>query len=200
MTDWLFALVSEWGAIALGLVTFLSCLALPVPSSLMMLTAGAFAASGDLELATLALAALGGAVLGDQVGYQLGRVGLGAIEGWLSQSETRAAVLLRARASIHARGGMAVFLSRWLFSPLGPYVNFLAGGSHMAWLVFTLSSIAGEIVWVGVYVGLGYAAGGQLAQVASLLGNVTGLATSLLLTIGLGVALWRRRRAQAAAE
>jgi len=197
MTDWFFALVSEWGGIALAVVTFLSCLAIPVPSSLMMLAAGAFAASGDLDLMSLAASALAGAIIGDQAGYQLGRVGHGAIEGWLNRNATRAAIVTRARGSIQRRGGVAVFFSRWMFSALGPYVNLLAGGARMNWLTFTMMGIAGEVVWVTVYIGVGYGAGGQLDQIAELLGDVTGLATSLLITVGLGVALWRRRRRQA---
>lgn len=196
MTEILFDLVTEWGAIALALVTFLSCLALPVPSSMMMLAAGAFAASGDLTLAPVAASALAGAIFGDQAGYQIGRLGLGATEGWLRKNRARASVLDRARLSIEARGGAAVFFSRWMFSILGPYVNLLAGGTRMNWWSFTTMAIAGEIVWVMVYVGLGYSAGSQLAEVTELLGNVTGLATSLLITLGLGYALWRKRRRQ----
>ncbi|WP_323036953.1 DedA family protein [Pararhodobacter sp.] len=197
MTDLLFELVTEWGATALAVVTFLSCLAVPVPSSMMMLAAGAFAASGDLALMPVAASALAGAILGDQAGYQLGRFGLAATEGWLRKSPARAGVLDRARASIQARGGSAVFLSRWLFSILGPYVNLLSGGMRLNWWTFTAAAITGEVIWVMVYVGLGYSAGSHLAEVTTLLGNVTGLATSLLVTLGLGYALWRRRRRQA---
>ncbi len=194
MTDWLLALVADWGALALAVVTFLSCLALPVPSSMMMLAAGAFAASGDLELASVAASALAGAVLGDQAGYGLGRLGYARTEDWLNRNATRAAILTRARGSVQRRGGIAVFLSRWMFSVLGPYVNLLAGGAGMAWLTFTAMGIAGEIVWVAAYTGLGYAAGGQITQIAALLGNASGLMASLAVTLGLGWLLWRRRK------
>lgn len=197
MTDILFELVTDWGAIALALVTFLSCLAIPVPSSMMMLAAGAFAASGDLTLAPVAAAALAGAILGDQAGYQIGRLGLEATEGWLMKSKSRAAVLERARQSLQTRGGMAVFFSRWLFSVLGPYVNLMAGGARMNWLTFTVAGVSGEIVWVVVYVGIGYSAGSQLSEITELLGNITGLATSLLVTVTLGYILWRKRKRQA---
>lgn len=196
MTDILFGLVSDWGAYALALVTFLSCLAIPVPSSMMMLAAGAFAASGDLVLATIIPSALAGAVLGDQAGYQVGRLGFNATESWLTKSAMRAAIISRARLSIQHSGGVSVFLSRWLFSVLGPYVNLIAGGTGMHWLTFTVMGIAGEVVWVLVYVGIGYSASSQLSQISELLGNITGLATSLMVTIILGIALWRRRKRQ----
>lgn len=192
MTDWMLAQVADWGPLALAIVTFLSCLAIPVPSSMMMLTAGAFAASGDLALAPAAAAALAGAVLGDQAGYQLGRLGFRQAEGWLLRSRTRAAVLERARHSVQKGGGVAVFLSRWLFSVLGPYVNLLAGGAGMTWLTFTVMGVLGEMVWVVAYIGLGYLAGGQIAQASEILGNALGLLASLALTLGLGWMLWRR--------
>lgn len=199
MTEWLLAQVADWGALALAIVTFLSCLAIPVPSSMMMLTAGAFAASGDLELAPAAFSALGGAVLGDQAGYQLGRLGYQRAEHWLLRSQTRATILARARTSIHNGGGIAVFLSRWMFSVLGPYVNLLAGAAGMTWLTFTAMGIVGEMVWVLAYVGLGYVAGGQIAQASQMLSSTLGLLASLSVTAGLGWILWHRRKRHARA-
>ena len=193
MSDWLLAQVGEWGAWALALVTFLSCLAIPVPSSMMMLAAGAFVASGDLVLIEVVLAALGGAVAGDQVGYALGRVAGRRAEGWLLRSPTRATLVERARLSVQRRGTLAVFLTRWLFSVLGPYVNLLAGGAGMGWARFTAAGIAGEAVWVGLYTGIGRVAGGQIEQIAAALGNATGLLASLTVTAALGWALWRHR-------
>ena len=195
MTDYLLELVADWGVWALAVTTFLSCLALPVPSSMMMLASGAFVASGDLAPNSVIVAALVGAVLGDQVGYGAGRAGFSAAESWLMRNPLRASVLTRAQDTMQRRGAAAVFLSRWLFSVLGPYVNLIAGGARMNWATFTLMGIAGEMVWVAVYIGLGYAAGGQLAMVTEMLGNATGLATSALVTLGLGWVIWRRRHA-----
>lgn len=193
MTEWMLAQVADWGATALAIVTFLSCLAVPVPSSMMMLAAGAFAASGDLDLLPAASAALIGAILGDQTGYQLGRIGYQRTAVWLNQNHTRAAVLERARLSINRRGAVAVFLSRWLFSVLGPYVNLLAGGAGMTWLHFTAAGIAGECVWVLVYVGVGYLAGGSITEIGEALTNASGLMASLAVTVLLGWVLVRRR-------
>ncbi|HPD92821.1 MAG: DedA family protein [Rhodobacter sp.] len=194
MTDWMLAQVGDWGVTLLAVVTFLSCLAIPVPSSMMMLASGAFAASGDLALVPAAGAALIGAVLGDQTGYGLGRLSYLRAERWLMRNQTRAAVLSRARVQVQNRGAVAVFFSRWLFSVLGPYVNLLAGGAGMTWATFTAMGIAGEVVWVTVYVGLGYLAGGQIEQIAELLGNASGFLASLAVTGGLGWLLWRHRR------
>ena len=60
LSNWFMALVPTYGPWLLGLATFLSCLALPVPVSILMLTAGGFVASGDLSGWQITVAALAG--------------------------------------------------------------------------------------------------------------------------------------------
>lgn len=67
MTETVLALVPSYGLLLLALGAFFSCLALPVPSSLIMLSAGGFAAAGDLVLGQVGATALIGAIAGDQM-------------------------------------------------------------------------------------------------------------------------------------
>lgn len=195
MTEALLGLVSAWGPWALAVITFLSCLAVPVPSSLAMLAAGAFVASGDLAAGPVLGAALAGALAGDQAGFALGRRGIDGARGWVERSATRAALFARAREGVQRRGVLTVFLTRWLFSVLGPYVNLLAGATGMNWVAFTLASATGEALWVGLYVMAGRLAGGQIEALAALAGNLSGLAAALAVATVLALALWRRRQA-----
>jgi membrane protein DedA with SNARE-associated domain len=195
MTEGLLALVADWGALFVLATTFLSCLALPVPSSLVMLAAGAFVASGDLSAPAVIAAALGGAVAGDQTGWWAGRLlGARALPRLIARPGPRRMVA-QARRALEDRGLVGVYLSRWLFSPLGPYVNLMAGAAGMGWLRFTLADIAGEATWVAVYVGLGWAFAGQVAYLGATLGNLTGALTAGIVAPVLGRMLWRRRRA-----
>lgn len=194
MTDALLALVPQYGAALLMVVTFLSCLALPVPASIMMLTGGAFAAGGDLSLLSVGGAAFAGAVAGDQAGYAIGRFGEGWIDRQTRAHPRRLALLERARAFSRRWGGPGVFFSRWLVSPLGPYVNFLSGAADVGWRRFALWAMAGEAVWVGLYVGLGYGFASRLEAVAEILGNVSGALAAGLVTVLLGLFLWKRMR------
>ena len=119
MTAWLLALVPQYGLWLLAATTFLSCLALPFPASILMLTAGGFAAAGDLVLWQAFLAAAAGGIAGDQLGYWAGR-GLGTPAlARLRRDPARDRMLARADALMQRRGIMAIFLSRWLVSPLG---------------------------------------------------------------------------------
>lgn len=196
MTDLLLEWMSHYGVPILGATTFLSCLALPVPSSLMMLTAGGFVASGDLAGWSVMTAAYLGAVVGDQAGYALGR-GFGApILTRLSRRPRRAQLIERARTRLRTHGTMAVFFSRWLVSPLGPYVNLASGASDMHWLRFSGASIAGEAVWVCAYVAMGYGFADRLVQISSLLGSASGALAAG--TVAILIWLWLRNSLRAA--
>lgn len=197
--DALFVTVANYGSGVLFVVTFLSCLAVPVPASLMMLTGGAFAASGDLVLTTAVLSAYAGAVSGDQTGYLIGRSCAGPLERWAAAGRSRAFLLGRARTSIDAWGGVGVFLSRWFVSPLGPYVNFASGAGRMHWARFSAWGAAGEAIWVGLYVGLGYMFAESLPFVAEFAADFNGVIAGGVVAVGLWMWLrfMHRRRGRA---
>lgn len=190
MTESLLSLIPVYGLWLVAAITFLSCLALPVPSSLIMLAAGSFVASGDLALLPTLAAAFLGAALGDQAGFALGRKGGRALLRRLRAKPARGPLIDRAEALMVRRGALGVFLSRWLFSPLGPWINFAAGATGLAWLRFTLAGLAGEAVWVGLYVGTGVFFAGHITAASQLLGSSLGVIAAGTATVALG--LWLR--------
>lgn len=195
MSDDLLSLLTDYGATALALTTFLSCLALPVPASLAMLAAGGFVAAGELPLVTTFAAAFGGAVLGDQTGYGIGRrFGSGGLDR-LAARPKRGALLRKSVDDLRRRGVPLVFLSRWLFSPLGPYVNLAAGATRLPWRHFTFGGVAGEAVWVAIYVGLGAAFAQSMDAVSDILGSLSGLLAALAVAGAAGLWLVRAARA-----
>lgn len=190
MTEAIFSLVTQYGALVIFASAFLSCLALPIPTSIMMLTGGAFVASGDLTLWTVSLAAFAGAVLGDQTGYFIGRTGGSAMVERLARSPARAAVLKRARSVVARHGGLGVFFSTWAVAPLGPWVNFVAGATGLGWGRFTIADVLGEAIWVTVYVGLGFVFMDQVTNVADVMSDVVGLIVALV--VAAAAAIWIR--------
>jgi membrane protein DedA with SNARE-associated domain len=193
VTDWLLGLVPQYGIWLVAVATFSSCLALPIPASILMIVAGGFVASGDLSLVATAGAALAGAVIGDQVGYLGGRWG-GA--HFNSRLGSRAAPIAKASALLATRGGIAVFLSRWLVSALGPYVNLAAGAAGLGWLHFTVWGVLGEVVWVAVYIGAGFAFSGNLAAASGMAFDLLGIVGAGVVAIGLGYWLLAVLRAE----
>lgn len=191
-SDALLALLPVWGPWLVGLTTLGSCLLLPLPATLLLIAAGAFVAAGDLSLVSVGGAALSGVLIGDQVTFHLGR----SAGGWVSRRQGRAArMIARAHDMLGAHGGLAIFLSRWLFSPLGPWMTLTAGAAGFGWARFTTASMLGAAIWVAIYLGLGMAFGSNIAAAADLAGSALGLVAAGTLTLGLG--LWLRRRARA---
>jgi membrane protein DedA with SNARE-associated domain len=200
MTDWLLALVPQYGLWLLAATTFLSCLALPFPASILMLTAGGFAAAGELVLWQAFLAAAAGGIAGDQLGYWAGR-GFGtAFLSRLRKDPGRDKLLARADAMMDRKGVMAVFFSRWLFSPLGPWVNLIAGSTGYGWPRFTTAGVAGEAVWAGLYVGTGYGFAGNVEAASQALGSALGMIGGAGAVLALGYWLFSSSAGQAALQ
>jgi membrane protein DedA with SNARE-associated domain len=198
--DAVLALVPAYGAAALFAVAAMSCFGLPVPGSIALLAAGAFVAAGEMPLSVAATAALAGAVAGDQAGYWLGFAAGPQVIARLSRWPSIRTGLEAARAFSERRGRSAVFLSRWLVSPLGPPVNFLSGTVGMAWPAFSLAGALGEVVWVSGYLALGAAFGRSIVGIAEVLDDLTwflaaGLVAVLLFLRLLGQARAVRRTA-----
>ena len=197
MTDWLLALVPQYGLWLLAATTFFSCLALPFPASIMMLTAGGFVAAGDLALLPTLAAAAGGGIAGDQLGFWAGRKFGSPLLDRVRRDPARDKLLQKAVAMLEAKGIVAVFLTRWLFSPLGPWINLVTGSTGYGWHRFTAAGIAGEVVWSGLYVGMGYGFAGNITAASDMLGSVLGIlaggATAVILGLWLRSALKAQR-------
>lgn len=185
------ALVLAYGLQVVFIVSFLSCLAVPLPASLVFMAAGTYAATGELSIGGVWLAGLTGAVLGDNTGYFLAR-SAGRVKPVARFLARRDAAMARARKFQDKHGGTGIFLSRWLVSPLGPAINAVAGIGGYPWPRFLAYEIVGEIFWVTIYGGLGYFFSAHAQAIADIAGTAIMLAVSLAVSIWLGRVLWRR--------
>lgn len=195
MSEELFSLVADHGIWIVVTATFLSCLALPIPSSLIMLAGGAFAAAGDLDVAAVAGWAWIGAILGDQTGYLIGRNLGEPLISRLERHPGRARAIEKARSALVRWGAPAVFFTTWLFSPLGPYVNFIAGGARLRYPLFLIWSVTGEAVWVTIYVSLGFLFAGNISTIGSIAGDAVGFLAAALVAVLAGAALLKKSSA-----
>ncbi len=191
MTETILDLMTNYGVAILFIVTFLSCLCVPIPSSLMMLAGGSFAATGDLDITSTVAAAYLGAVAGDNTGYLLARVFGSRISNWLDTNPKRAKLRDGAKSYMDSKGPISIFLSCWLVAPLGPYINLVSGLTRYNWRKFAIWGAMGEVCWVGIYIGLGYSFSNQISTLASMLSNASGLIVALLAVVVLGRWLWK---------
>ncbi len=163
-----------------------------LPGETAVLLGGVLAASGRLSLVALLPLVVISAVVGDSVGYEVGRVfGPRLLSSRLLRS--RAERLDRARATLRRRGGWAVFVARST-AFLRAVVPGLAGVSRMPYRTFLLWNAAGGLVWgVGVTL-LGYSAGASYRTVEKTLGRASAIIAAVLVLGVVAVYLRRRRR------
>jgi membrane-associated protein len=160
-----------------------------LPGETALIAAAVLAHGGGLQLpVVIALAAIA-AIVGDNIGYALGRSGarsLLLIHGPLATR--RADLVARGEKFFGRHGRGAVFFGRWI-PVLRVTAAWLAGGSRMPWPEFALWNAAGCISWA-VSVGLaGYALGAAAAGAIS-----TVALASLILFAAVTVVGARRRR------
>jgi membrane protein DedA with SNARE-associated domain len=119
----------------------------PVPGETSLIAAAVLASQGHLSLPLVIAVAAGAAIVGDNVGFLIGRRGgrwMLTRPGW-GQSR-RQWLLARGEAFFERQGGKAVFLGRWL-----PWLRFtsawLAGAGGMRWPRFLLWNGLGGVAW-----------------------------------------------------
>lgn len=187
MIETLLALVPTYGVWLILISVALSCLAFPIPSSMLVMAAGGFAAAGDFSYWQLVLFAFCGFLLGDQLAFALARKGGAPLIARLREGNKTQKVVESAETMIERRGSFAVVLTRTIFSPVGPYVAFVAGALLFGWLRFTTAATFGAAIWSLGYSWLGYMFASHIAEIASLIGTSVGIVLAGAVVIGL---LW----------
>ena len=162
-----------------------------------VLASGAVVGQSRPSLLALCVLATLGAVLGDSLGYAVGRRYGPALQRSRAGRVVGEARWAAATAYLRRRGGPAVFLGRFT-ALLRALVPSAAGMSHLPFRTFLLWNAVGGLVWANGAVLAGYAAGESYETVEGYLGRGALVMTGLVLLVALGVHLWRRRSHAAA--
>lgn len=195
MTETLIAMVPTYGVYLLFFTVFVACLAVPLPSSMVALTAGSFSALGELSLAVVLSVGFLAYALGDQLAFGIARAFGPRLVDRLKGSDNLAPILSRSEALLQSRGSLAVFLSHTIISPTAPYVTYLSGAGGLSWRAFCLAAVPGAAIWTLGYVLLGYTFASQLEQVAETLSHFIGFVLAGAIAVGCLVLLRSRWRA-----
>jgi membrane-associated protein len=186
VTDQLLSLLSLYGVAALFGILAISSAGVPFPITLLLVAAGSFVEQGELKLWEVIGFGIAGAVVGDQIGYLIGRWGGREFVDKVTHRFGGAPTVERTEGYIRRRGGLAIFLSRWLITPFGPWVNLISGTSLYPWKRFVLWDVLGETVWVVVYVTLGRIFNDRVQEVAELVGNIAWIFVGVIVSGFLG--------------
>jgi membrane protein DedA with SNARE-associated domain len=185
ITDQLLAALSLYGLPVLFGVLVIGCAGIPLPGSLMLVAAGSFTQFGEMKLWQVITVASAASVLGDQIGYGLGRWG-GRLAERFSRRLGGEEKLKRAEEFAKRWGGTGIFFSRWLVTPLGPWLNLTSGMAAYSWPRFLLWDVLGEVTWVVLYVMLGKFFSDRVQALAEILGSLAWVIAGLVLTVILG--------------
>ena len=189
MSDQLLAAVSQYGAPALFGIVAIAAIGIPLPITLLLIVAGSMISQGAMNLWWAIGAAGAGSILGDQVGYAIGRWGGPAIVTKLSSLFGRRASLEAMEVKAKAWGGPGIFFTRWLISPLGPWINLASGTAGYPWHRFLLWDSLGEITGAAVYISLGRYFSDRVMTLYGILGDFSWAIAGLLAAIILGYQL-----------
>lgn len=177
-----------YGYPVLGLTLLLGAIGLPLPDGIATAVAGSLAAQGRMDWLTAAAIIVIASVIGDAVGYFIGRL-LGAEvltrnSLWLGYSPQKRAY---AQALFDRWGLLTVFFTRTFVSYLSSIASLLAGIAHYQLARFLAVATVGRVIWAAAYLGLGAAVGSDLDAASGFLTNLSLLLLSLTLLTGLGL-------------
>jgi membrane protein DedA with SNARE-associated domain len=191
ITDWILSLGPGWAVAVVFLGPALESsafLGFVFPGELAVVLGGVLAFQGRVSLQAVMVAAVLGAIVGDTVGYWVGRRwghqilrGIGSRIPFLKHRVDDH--LERARAYLKRRGGMAVLVGRFT-TALRVMVPGLAGMADMHYPTFFAFNAVGGVVWGTAFVLLGYYAGATW-QHAARFATEAGLALLALVILGL---------------
>ena len=182
------ALLGRWGYLVIFAAMLLENAGLPLPGETVTLLGGYAAGSGQLSLLGVMAAAASGAVLGDNIGYWVGRrLGWTLLlrVGRLLRQQPDQMELWRERFLRHA--GLSVFLGRFV-AVLRVLAGPMAGAVAMPYRRFLLCNLAGAVLWAGMMVSLAWL-GGRWIPISRLLSGVVQFGFGALLLVTLIVLL-----------
>ena len=193
MPEWLVDLFARYGYAVVFAGVFLENTGLPVPGETALLAGAALAHFGRLSLWYVVVTAIVAAILGDNLGFFIGRHGgRWLLERFGSRLGVTTARLAEFDRFFQRHGAKTVFAARFI-TGLRVVGAILAGASGLRWPTFLFYNATGAVVWCSAVAAAGYALANSWDTLERWIGR-TGLVALLLVII---VALIARRRANA---
>jgi membrane protein DedA with SNARE-associated domain len=185
--EWVRHIVVSYGYAAIFLIVMLESAGVPLPGETALVSAAVYAGTRHtLDIGFIIAAAAAGAIVGDNVGFWVGReFGNRALSRWghlvgLDERKRKLGQYLFAR-----HGGKIVFFGRFV-ALLRAFAALLAGVNGLPPLRFFAFNAAGGITWAAVFGLGGYFLGEGIRHIAGPIGWAV-LAVALVCAVG----LWR---------
>jgi membrane protein DedA with SNARE-associated domain len=186
--------IDDYGLWFLFGIVCLESAGLWLPGETALIAAAVLAAKGHLSIEGVIAVATVAAIIGDNIGYWIGRkVARPLIRRWERVRRYADRVLPPAERFFQRHGGKAVFLARF-FGGLRVTGAWMAGITRMQWWRFLFWNALGGIVWAIAVGLLAYYAGKAAADALARYGVYAAIVGGILLVLGIGALhVWRRR-------
>lgn len=198
LVDGILKLSPIWIYLVVGLLVFAEdaiFIGFVVPGETAAVLAGVSASTGQTDLALCMVIVVVAAIVGDSVGYEVGKhlFGPHIVDSRFLRDHRHK--LAKAETFLQERGGSAIFLGRFVafFRAMMPA---LAGTAGMPYRRFLPWNAAGGIIWGSLFVVLGFVAGNSYAAIEQKVGR--GLAVAVAVVVVVAVVVWRMRSERAA--
>jgi membrane protein DedA with SNARE-associated domain len=188
--------LDRYGYLAVGGLVMVESFGIPVPAQTLLIVAGIYAGDGRLNIALVALIACVAAIVGDSIGYWIGRAGgrrlVLRFGRYVLLTEER---LDKAEGFFERHGGKIVAVARFI-DGLRQFNGVVAGVSNMAWWRFLAFNALGAVLWAGLWSCVGDLAGRHINRIYD---EARRYQIYLLIVIAVVAAiavarwLWRRR-------
>jgi membrane protein DedA with SNARE-associated domain len=187
-------LLATYGYWAVFLFVGIESIGIPFPGETMLIVAAIFAGkTNQLSIVWVIVAAACGAILGDNIGFWIGREGgylvlrrYGKYIGF-NERKLKVGIYLFRR-----HGGKVVFFGRFV-AVLRAWAAFLAGVNRMLWGRFLLFNALGGIVWATIFGLGGYFLGENIHRLAGPVGTVTIVLAVIIIGASV-IFVWRNER------
>jgi len=182
--------LASYGYLAVFAFVGIESLGVPFPGETMLVTAAVYAGtSGNLSILVVIVAAATGAIIGDNLGFGIGRWGgYRLLVRYGKYVRLDQAKLKMGRYLFLRHGGKVVFFGRFI-SVLRTYAALLAGTNRIPWRRFLVFNAAGGVVWATLY-GLGaYYLGHEIERV----GRPVGIGLAVVALIVVAALIFMRR-------
>jgi membrane-associated protein len=193
--------VESYGLVVLFLLIGLESAGMPLPGETALIAAAVLASNGHFDIVWVIAVAAAAAIVGDNVGYWLGRLGgRRLLTRWKRISRHAGRALPKAEDFFARHGGKTVFIGRFI-AILRITAAWLAGISEMPWWRFLFWNAAGGIAWA-ILVGLvAYYGGKAAADAVNRYGLIGGAVLLAIAAVGfLAFRSWKRRMLGAETE
>jgi membrane protein DedA with SNARE-associated domain len=157
--------LDQYGYLAVGGFVTLEDFGIPVPGETILIAAAVYAGAGKLNIFAVGLIAVTAAIIGDNIGYAIGRFGGRALVlrygKYVFITSER---LDKAESFFDRYGGLVVTVARFI-EGLRQANGIVAGISEMAWPRFLAFNALGAALWVAVWTSVGYLAGNHITTI-----------------------------------